>query len=70
MGRDIVINGDGEAVYRETHLEEQTAEDLARLIESHNRRIEKIQEKQLEPLIERRDELVADAVRLANFQPG
>lgn len=52
MGRDIVINAEGEAVYRETLIEDQTAEDLARKIESLNRRIEKIQEKQLEPLLE------------------
>lgn len=70
MGRDIVINAEGKAVYRETLVEDQTAEDLAKKIESLNQRIERIREKQLEPLLEHRDELVQDAIRLGEFQPG
>ena len=64
--REIVLNEDGKAVYRDTV--DETVEDLAKEIRRLDKQIRMLRRLQLQPLIDRRDELACEVVELSEFQ--
>lgn len=68
--RQIVIRGDGTAVYRETVVSDETAEDLAESIKQFSHRIDQAERRHIDPLVAQRDALILRAVKLDEAQPG
>ncbi len=66
----IVINGDGQAVFRETTVQDTTAEDIAASIKRLTFQINQARMRHVDPLVDKRDKLLQQAAALDEAQCG